>query len=346
MKAGLRDGLGKIKCIEIPKPVILPNEVLVQVKSVGICGSDINRILIETNEKWDKLVIGHEFGGIVTEIGKDVTYVKIGDKVTGAPLVPCHKCDWCKKGLFSLCKSYSFIGSRKNGAFAEYVAFPEENIIKIESDLSFDKIALIEPITVCLHPILKLHNLLNSSVLVMGTGAIGLLAVQIFKAMGAYPIIASDVVEEKLALAKKMGADITVNVAKQNLEEVTGKLPKQGVDVIFESSGSAPAKKSAIKAACGGGIILLVGTSPRDITFEAELFELITRKELHLAGSWMNYSAPWPGTEWRTALQMLESGSISDEGLISHRYPLDKISDAFKLISDNKELFVKVILNP
>ena len=343
MKAVIRRGPKKVSIVEKDVPEPGKGEVVVKVAFTGICGSDTHRF-IEDNPKWDTLVLGHEFSGVIHAVGEAVDEMAVGDKVTAAPLVPCHECDACARGDFSLCEGYTFVGSRIDGSFAEYVKVPVENIVPLGADFPLEKGAFIEPVTVCLHPILRLDNLLGQTVVVTGLGAIGLLAVQIFKAMGARHIIASDIVPEKLKMATRMGATRTVNVTEECLEEILDDLG--GADVVFESSGSNPAKLSAVRVAKGRGTVLLVGTSPRDITFEAVLFERITRKELNIVGSWMNYSAPWPGSEWRTAVWLLKEGLIDTEPLTTHRFDIEDFQKGLDVIFDGEELFIKIIVKP
>lgn len=343
MIAALRDGIKKVKVVEKDKPEIGSDEVLIRVAYVGVCGSDIHRVM-EDNEKWDRIVLGHELSGIIVDMGKDVQGYSVGQKVSAAPLDPCHKCDACLSGNFSLCKGYTFIGSRKDGAFADYAVFPARNLVPLSDDFPLIKGALIEPVTVCLHPILRLGNLLGATVAVTGLGGIGLLAVQIFKAMGAKNIIASDVVDEKIELAKKLGATHGVNVLKDNLKEVADSVG--GAEIVFEASGTLPGKKSAIEIARGRGKILLVGTNPsQEVVMDGVLFELISRKELEMIGSWMNYSAPWPGKEWSIAAWMLETGLIKTDEIITHCFPLSDAGKAFDLIYSG-EPFIKVVLAP
>ena len=344
MISALRNGLKTVKPIEKDIPEINENEVLIKVSFAGICGSDIHRVA-EDLEKWDRIVLGHEFSGIIEKIGSKVKEYKVGQKVSAAPLVPCHECDACKEGNFSLCKGYTFIGSRKDGAFAEYVVFPAENLVPLSDDFPLVKGALIEPVTVCLHSILRLGNLLGKTVAVTGLGGIGLLAVQIFKSMGVKNIIVSDVVDEKIQLALKLGATHGVNVLKENLSEVAASLG--GAEIVFEASGTLPGKKSAIEIAKGRGTILLVGTNPsEEVRMDGVLFELISRKELNMVGSWMNYSNPWPGREWSIAAWMLETGMIQTDEIITHIVPLKEVESAFNVIYDRKEPFIKVVLEP
>lgn len=343
MKAIMRQGPKKVAVVDKDIPVPGEGEVVIKVAFTGICGSDTHRY-IEDIPKWDQLVLGHEFSGTVVSLGSGVGNVGEGDKVTAAPLVPCHDCEYCARGEFSLCQGYTFVGSRIDGSFAEYVKVPASNVVPLGDDFPMEKGAFIEPVTVCLHPILRLGNLLGKTVVVTGLGAIGLLAVQIFKAMGARYIIASDIVPEKLDMALNMGATHAVNVMSESLEDVCDSLG--GAHVVFESSGSNPAKLSAIRIAKGRGTVLLVGTSPRDITFEASQFERITRKELNIVGSWMNYSAPWPGDEWRSAVWMLKEGIIDTEPLTTHRFPLEDFQKGLDVILEGKELFIKVMIAP
>ena len=343
MKAILRQGPKQAKLVDRDYPKAGPGEVVVKVAYTGICGSDTHRFS-EDIGKWDKLILGHEFSGSIDSLGAGVLGYKKGDLVSAAALVPCHNCDNCATGDFSLCEGYTFIGSRIDGSFAEYVRVPEENLVPLGDGFPLERGAFVEPVTVCLHPILRLGNLLGKTVVVTGLGAIGLLAVQIFRAMGARRIVASDVVPEKLILAEKLGATDTVNVAKESLEDLLAAIG--GADVVFESSGTNPAKLSAVRVAKGRGTVLLVGTSPKDITFEASLFERITRKELNIVGSWMNYSAPWPGDEWRIAVWMLREGIIDVEPLTTHRFGLDEAQKALDVIFEGKELFIKVLLVP
>lgn len=343
MRAALRNGPKKIDLIEMDKPSPAAGEVLIAIRSCGICGSDIVRVM-EDNPKWDRVVLGHEFAGEIVKIGSEVEGWNIGDRVSAAPLMPCMRCERCAQGTYSLCKSYSFIGSRVQGAFGEFLRVPAQNLVAI-GDLTFDQAAFIEPVTVCLHPILRLENLLGKDAVVTGAGTIGLLAIQIFRAMGCRSIIASDVSEGKLKMARSMGANIICNPIKEPLEEVCARELKDGAHIVFESSGAAPAKISAMQVARGRGSVLLVGTSHAPITFTGPQFETITRKELNVVGSWMNYSAPFPGSEWSTAVWMLQTGRIRVDELQTHTFPIERIQEAFNVIYQNEELWAKVMIH-
>ena len=345
MKAALRRGPGRMECVELPTPEPDAGEVLIRVLRVGICGSDLNRVT-SAEDRWDRVVLGHELSGEVAALGTGAGGLAPGDRVTAAPLVPNPASPWSQRGLHSLGDDYGFVGSRANGAMAEYVVVPRANVLPLPPGLSLDLGALLEPLTVCLHPLLRLGNLLGASAVVTGAGAIGLLALQVLKAMGAATVLVSDVVDARLAAAQALGADAVVNPSRSSLREAAAALADGGADVVFESSGSNPAKADAIACAKGGGTVLLVGTTPRDVTFEAEIFERITRKELRLVGSWMSYSAPFPGPEWTTGLWLLASERVRAGGLITHRYPLERVGEAFAMILGGRETPIKVMLEP
>ncbi len=343
MRAALRNGPKKVDCIEMDKPKPLSNEVLVAVRSCGICGSDIVRIQ-EDNPKWDEIVLGHEFSGEIVELGEEVKEWQIGDRVSAAPLIPDMNSTESLKGDYALDKNYSFIGSRVQGAFGEYLRVPAMNLVPI-GDLSFNQAAFIEPITVCLHPILRLENLLGKDVVVTGAGTIGLLAIQIFKSMGCREIIASDISDGKLDLAQQMGATKICNPVKESLEQLCKRELENGAHVVFESSGAGAAKISALQIARGRGTVMLVGTAHSALTFTGPQFESITRKELNVVGSWMSYSAPFPGEEWSTAVWMMKEGLINVNKLQTHTFPIEEIQLAYDIIYKNEELWAKVMIN-
>jgi len=345
LKAAIKVKPKQLQCVELQKPSVRNNEILIKVKSTGICGSDINRIASD-DEKWNTVILGHEFSGIADEIGSDVYQFEKGDKIAVAPLVPCNNCSSCKKGNFSLCENYTFIGSRINGGFAEYVVVPVKNVIKIPDKLSFDKAAMLEPITVCLHSIGSVDQLIGKSVAILGAGTLGLILLQICKVMGVKQVVISDIVDEKLKIAEKLGANVCVNAKKNSVESIVKRqVEGNGVDLAIESSGHNSSRITAINITKGKGEIILLGTSSNDIKIEAEIFERIVRKEILLRGSWMSYSAPFPGDEWNIAIWLLEKGEVDVDLLATHKFPLEKIEKATDLIFNSNEMFCKVLIN-
>ena len=205
MKAGVVHAKNDIRWEEIDKPTVAPGKVLIKVKYTGICGSDVPRVNGDACHYYPN-VLGHEFSGVVEEIGEGVTTLKPGDRVAGVPLVPCMKCEDCQKGNYSLCKHYSFIGSREFGSFAEYVVVPEKNAVKFDDSVSFEQGAFFEPATVALHGLQRCDYKGGHTVAILGGGTIGMMTMQWAKIFGAAKVVVFDIVQERLDLAARLQA--------------------------------------------------------------------------------------------------------------------------------------------
>ncbi len=299
-----------LKVENIEEPIVGDNEVKVQVKACGICGSDIPRIL-SNGAHYYPITLGHEFSGIVSQIGKNVKNISISDHVSGIPLIPCMKCNDCFNGNYSLCKNYNFIGSRREGAMAEYVVVPEENVLKINNEIDFNTAAFIEPLTVVLHAFYQNSYISNSNVAVLGLGTIGSLAVQMAKTIGAKNItvfVRNNVHNE---LAYKCGANNVVNTSDKNWKDLVNSITSgEGFNYVFETAGSSDTIKKSFEIASNKAHVCLIGTPKSEINFNVDLWEKINRKEFYLTGSWMSYSAPFPGREWIIAEKCLKEKKI------------------------------------
>lgn len=332
MKAGVVHAKNDIRYEEIEKPVLKDGEVLIKVKYTGICGSDVPRVNGDACHFFPN-VLGHEFSGTVAEIAKDVTSLKVGDRVAGIPLVPCMKCDDCQKGDFSLCKHYSFIGSRRFGSFAEYVAVPEKNAVRFSDEVTFEMGALFEPATVALHGYRRLDVKGGKNVAVLGGGTIGLLTAQWAKIFGAKSVTVFDVVDERLELAKRLGCQFAVNSAKEDfMDKVNQITDNRGFDYVYETAGNPITTKLAYKLVGNKGGVCFIGTPTKEVTFSVSEWENINRKEFTATGSWMSYSAPFPGEEWSLVSHYFGTGELKlDDSFIFKKMPLSKIADAFEM---------------
>ncbi|MGQ9778333.1 MAG: galactitol-1-phosphate 5-dehydrogenase [Bacillota bacterium] len=346
MKAAAIYSPNDIRIVEIPEPRPSPGEVIVRIRACGICGSDLPRVFGD-GAHFYPVVLGHEAAGEVVEIGAEVSGFKEGDRVAIAPLVPCMKCDNCLRGRYSLCKQYSFIGSRRQGCMAEYVSVPAMCLLKIPEGLSFEEAAMVEPATIPLHGLLKCRTIGGLRVAVLGTGTIGLLAVQWAKFLGASEVVAVDINERKLQIARVLGADIAVNPADvgaqtlaQAIASITG---QEGCDLVVETAGIPATQVQAVEIAATGGMVLYIGTAHGEVRFPPAIFEEIIRKELTLLGSWMSYSPPFPGREWALAVRALSDGRLKTGGMITHKYDLSRARDALETLRSCAEA-VKVIL--
>ena len=332
MKAAVLHGNEDIRYEEFLTPEVKPGTVKVRVKAAGICGSDIPRVL-NNGAHYYPIVLGHEFSGVVEEIGEGVTKVKVGDTVSGAPLLPCMKCGDCQRGNYSLCKHYGFIGSHDQGAFAEYVVMPEANAIPYDPIIPFEVAAMFEPATVSLHGMYCNDYAGGGDVAIIGGGTIGLFAAQWAHIFGAKRVVVFDLVQERLDLAKRLGADEVINTGDPDFmakaKALTG---GKGYDYVFETAGNPITIQMGFELAANKAHYCCIGTPHKDMTFTPKMWEYMNRKEFKLTGSWMSYSAPFPGKEWELTASCFADGRLKyDDGLVFAKYPLAKAWDAFEL---------------
>ncbi len=332
MKAGVVHAKGDIRYEEIDKPVPKAGQVLIKVKYTGICGSDVPRVNGDACHYFPN-VLGHEFSGTVEEVGEGVESVKPGDRVAGVPLVPCMKCEDCQKGNYSLCKHYSFIGSREFGSFAEYVVVPEKNAVKFEDSVSFEQGALFEPATVALHGLMRVPYEGGKTVAVLGGGTIGMFAAQWARIFGAKEAVVFDIVNERLELGRRLGATAGINTLEEGFMEkameITG---GRGFDYVYETAGNTVTMKMAFKLAANRANMCFIGTPTKDLCFTVEEWENMNRREFNLTGSWMSYSAPFPGKEWELTAHYFRSGDLKfDESFVFQKMPLSRIAEAFEM---------------
>lgn len=345
MKAAVLYGNEDIRYDDYETPVVKPGMVKVRVRATGICGSDVPRVL-NNGAHYYPIVLGHEFSGDVVEVGEGVTTVKVGDTVSGAPLVPCMKCDDCQQGNFALCKHYGFIGSHDQGSFAEYVVMPEINAVKYDPSIPYEQAAMFEPSTVALHGILCNDYKGGECTAIFGCGTIGIFTLQWAKIMGAKKLVAFDIDDGRLALAKRMGADEVVNTKtedfkKRGMEITEGK----GFKYCFEAAGNPATMHMAFELASNKANVCFIGTPHVDMSFTPKEWENMNRKEFKLTGSWMSYSAPFPGKEWKLTAHYFATGQLKfDPDFIFKKFPMSKVAEAFDLYHDPSQVHGKIML--
>jgi L-iditol 2-dehydrogenase len=299
MKAWVLHGINDFRINDVAVPTPKSGEVLVQVKAAGICSSDISRVYAEGAYHYP-IILGHEFSG-VTQGGR---------RVGVFPLLPCYTCESCEAGHYETCRNYSYIGSRRNGAFAEYVAVPNRNLIELPDDLAFEQAALLEPAAVALHAVRQfgLHKVQSAAVI--GDGVIGQMAAKWLSIYG----VASFVV----------GRD--------------GKPPLSRCDACVEAVGSADALRRCIELTKPGGQIVLVGNPRIDFNIDRMLYWQILRKQITVRGSW---NSRYP-SDWRRTLDNV--GVLHLGGFISHRCAFDELGKALRMLRDKHEQHGKVIV--
>ena len=323
MKAAVYHGPGDLRVEEVPVRKLKDNEVKIQVKYCGICGTDIHIFHGDGGccDVTPPLVPGHEFSGVVAEVGAGVKTVKVGDRVTGDPNDMCGECYFCKNGMQHFCKNNIGIGTTVDGGFAEYVIMREKQVYKVSDELSFIEAAMAEPISCCLHGIDLCNIKAGDTVLVMGGGPIGMIMMQLAKNAGASKVIMSEPVEEKREQALKLGATKTIDPLHEDVEAVLAEYC-ENVNVVIECVGNVHTQADAVRFAGKGATIMYFGLAAPEESFPIRPDDIF-KKELHITSSYINpYS-------FERAIQILESGTVELESLITNVVPLDEIADVF-----------------
>lgn len=346
MKAGVVHAREDIRYEDIEKPVPKEGQVLIKVKYTGICGSDVPRVNGDACHFFPN-VLGHEFSGTVEEVGAGVESLRPGDRVAGVPLVPCMKCEDCQKGNYSLCRHYSFIGSREFGSFAEYVVVPEANAVRFSEDVSFEQGAFFEPATVALHGLERLQYTGGKTVAVLGGGTIGMFVMQWAKIFGAKEAVVFDIAPERLELGRRLGATAGINTLERDFMEQAMKLTDgKGFDYVYETAGNTITMKMAFSLAANKAGVCFVGTPTKELSFTVDEWENMNRKEFNLTGSWMSYSAPFPGHEWELTSHYFQTGALKfDESFIFRKIPLSQIAEAFELYKTPGAVKGKILID-
>ena len=344
MKAAVLEGERQLSYREVTDPVPGNGEVLLEVRASAVCGSDLHRYL--RGHRTYPMIPGHEAAGIVTAIGPGVDGSLRGRHAAVVPLVPCHACAQCRAGRFSACVAYSFIGSRRDGAFAQLVSLPASNLLLIPDDVPFEAAALIEPSTVARHMLDLGRFRAGDTAVVFGAGSIGLMLVQWLRIVGAGLIVATDLVAGNRDAALALGAQRTLDPAHDDVPAEVVRLTGGGADLVLEATGSPAALAQTIDVARPRGAIVLGGNQPLDASLPMAFVEGLMRKELTVAGCFMSYSAPWPGHEWTDGLAAVLDGGLDMAGMISHRVPLSDAPELFAEIAAHRLTHRKIVFAP
>lgn len=346
MMGAVLHALGDLRVEQVAKPKIEKDskDVIVNVKAAGICGSDLGRVMV-TGTYHFPTIPGHEFCGVVEEVGNQVEGFKPGDRVLVSPIIPCYECDSCQEGHYGQCDNYNYLGSRTDGGFAQFVKAPGKNLISLPDEVSFIEGAAVEPAAVALHGMMRIHITPGDCVVVLGCGTIGLFAIQFARIMGATSVIAIDIDERKLEWAEKIGATKTVNSKNVSaFEEIKKYTHGKGADITVETAGTSITQVQAIELCKKHGQVLYLGTAHRDVVIPPKVFEHIVRGEVTITGSWNSFSAPFPGREWDAVLAYIKEGKLDIMTCITHQFPLEKAPEIIKDMSERAFMFNKVVL--
>ena len=348
MNACVLHAVGDIRYQQVPKPYPQHGQVLVRVAFCGVCGSDIPRVFVKGTYRFPT-IIGHEFSGIVEECGEGVDRVLPGQRVVVFPLIWCGKCAPCEQGKYVQCIDYDYLGSRNDGAFAEYVVVPQENLLQVPDQVSLEEAAMTEPAAVALHALRRIgENLLDRSVAVFGAGPIGLMVAQWARAMGAAPIFVFDIVARKVQMAREMGFELAFNSREQDvLETIRSVTRHEGVAVSIECAGVPQTFVQAAMCTMRGGAMVILGNPSADVTLSAALISQLMRREVAILGTWnSDYSVAGNDDDWRTVLSAMAQGTIALRPLITHQVPLRDAPQALLMMKEGREFFSKVLVYP
>jgi len=327
-----------VNYFQIKDPNPKANEVKIKVSFSGICGTDV-KILHGSTWSNPPVVMGHEFSGIVSEVGTEVKDIKVGDRVVSETAqVVCGKCEHCQNGNYLMCNDRLSIGYGVDGAFAEYCVVRENIVHKIPESISLQNAALCEPAAVAVHAVFDAAELQPSQLaVVIGPGPIGLLTAQAAKSRGAVVcVLGTSVDEQRLEIAESIGADFVANVDKQNVQQDLEKITSyKHADIVYECSGSKAAVQLGLNLLKKRGKLVQVGLT--DSRMEIP-YSLLNAKELSIIGS---FGHRW--SNWESVIRMLNNSQLKVNKLITHIFSLDHWRDAFDLVE--KKEGIKVLFN-
>lgn len=354
MKAWVLHDVGDIRLEEVKKPLPQKGEVLIKVKAAGICGSDFPRIY-ETGAHNMPLIPGHEFSGIVESVGDDEDRKWIGKKVAVCPKIPCGTCTECKKGNLNSCINYDYIGSRRNGAFAEFVKVPGSSLLEIPEEVSFEAAAMMEPLAVAVNAIrtgiMGNYNLSQDSpIAVWGLGTIGLMVVRFLQDAGHHNIyvIGKREGQKKRALSSGIPEDHYIDSDSKDISERLREC-SGGISLMFECVGRNECLIGGIDSLAPKGMLVLVGNPYTDMDLPKDIYWKILRKQLTIKGIWNSAffeekTIYGPINDWNYALLRLSERIICPEDFITHRYPIEELDSGFNIMKDKREDYFKIMM--
>lgn len=369
MKAWVLHGINDFRLETVKEPVLADEEVLIEVKAAGICGSDIPRVY-RTGTYSYPTIPGHEFSGVVVKVGTKVEPEWLNKRVGIFPLIPCGRCVPCQKKQYEMCRHYSYLGSRRDGGFAEYVAVPWWNLLELPDQVSYDQAAMMEPMAVAVHAMrsamgdrifagnasidgfdagCSLLREMNKSavVAVCGLGTIGLLLTIFLLEAGISNLFVIGNKEFQKEMIFKSGIPKENFCDSRSLDTsnwIADRTDGHGVDVFFECVGRNETVTAAVNSAAPGGVVQFIGNPASDMVFEKEIYWKILRNQLTVKGCW-NSSFTHSGTDdWHYVLERLRDKKIKPEQYITQKFTLEELERGFQIMRDKTQEYVKVMM--
>ena len=329
---------GKIEFRQVEKPIVQPDEVLIQVKRIGVCGSDIHVFHGLHPYTSYPVVQGHEIGGVVAEIGAGVRGFAPGDKVVFMPQVTCGECYPCRHGMYHICDQLKVMGFQTGGAAQEYFPVKAEMVLKLPDTMTLDQAAMIEPVSVAVHALSRAGNLDGLKVVVLGAGTIGNLVGQVARASGAKDVIITDVSEYKLEKARACGFEHAVNAQQEDLDQaILNAFGPDKADLIMECVGVQDTITQAVANARKGSTIVVVGVFGKKP--EVDL-GLVQDRELSLLGTLM-----YQKVDYLRAIELVAAGKLRLDQMVTHRFSFSKYLEAYEAIESSGGKYMKVMID-
>jgi L-iditol 2-dehydrogenase len=344
MKAAVLHGVHDMRVEDMPMPEISrERDVLVRIRSVGVCGSDVHfheRGIIGKYPLTEPTIMGHEAAGEVVEVLDEDCGLRPGDRVAIEPGYTCRRCEFCKSGQYNVCPDVVFLAAPPiHGAFAEYLAWPSDFLFKLPDSLSMDDGAMMEPLSVGLWAATRGGVKPGDCVAVLGAGPIGLFTMQSAIAAGATQAIVSDLEAGRLELAAKLGATDTIDASARDAEEAIMELTGgRGVDVAFECAGAVPTLQMALRVTRNGGTTQIVGM-PAEQHPQIPIYEMINR-EIDLRGLF-RYANCYP-----PAISLVEAGRVDVKSLVTHHFDLEDTPEAMTFVHERRDGVIKAVIRP
>lgn len=325
-----------VREMETPKPG--SDDVVVNVQAVGVCGSDVHGFKGTTGRRKPPIVMGHEFSGVIAAAGNEVKEFKVGDRVIAMPLLTCGYCDACRSGLYNICMNRSGLGMNLNGAYAQAVRVPEKMLFHLPDSMSWEQGAMVEPLAVAMHAVNLTPIKLMDPIVIIGAGTIGLLTILSARLKGAGKIIVTDALDHRLEFARKLGADVTVNVTQEDpVAAVQSQTDGIGAPAVIEAVGITPTAKQSLQMARNGGSVTWIGNSDPEITINMQ--QIVTR-ELTVRGAY-GFTQ-----EFGLSLEAIRTGRVDPTLLIEKRANLDEGPQIIHDLAKGSLDLIKVMLKP
>ena len=343
MKAMKLTGIRQMEMMEVPMPSILTdNDVLIRMKTVGVCGSDIHYYLsgrIGNQVVEYPFAVGHEGAGEVEAVGKGVTMVKPGDRIAIEPAMPCWKCDQCLADRPHTCRNLRFLGcpGQAEGSLSEFIVMPETSCLKISDSMSYDQAAISEPLAIGLYAVKQSIPMEGAKVGILGYGPIGMSVMLSALALGAKEICVTDKIDDRLAIANENRAIITANPDKEDVVEVISRQVPELLDVVFECCGQQEAIDNAVDLLKPGGKLMIVGIPE----FERMSFHVDKSRHKELCIQHVRRQ----NNVVHTALDMMANGEISVDSMATHRFRFDQAGEAFDLVAGYRDGVMKAMID-